>query len=490
MDSSKQGTSVQMQQNTSRVISVRRVSHGATTYDIEVSNRHRFYANRHLVNNCIGVLSPHGDVGTKVAMDTLVNQGVPTMLGKGNWGGITSTAGAMRYINAGFNNYGRSFFVPDYLAVVPRTPNYDGSTTEPLYLPALLPNLLLNANEGIGVGIRTSIPAFTPESLLPVMAAMLRGTKFSPAALAKKLVFSHPYGGRVLKTPTNLENIQKLFEGTTGKVAWVGEYSADFAKKEIILLKYPPGFDPVKVVDEKIKLIEDVDRVGAGKGVSYVIRVNKNCNLKDFEAVVVQIKKMLTVTVHYYLYVTERKIRPDSDDEYDVLFHNLTIHQMMVKWLKGRIRLEADSLDYRIEKVSKAIHLMKLLRFAALNLDKVKYCLEQKDAAAAMVKVLKISIEDANVLLDRKLRNLSRLDQDKIAEKLQGAINYRLGLTKRREDPKEEVAKFLEDAATQFEQYERWSGTHQRNFKRNLITVKVESSSDDSSESEAENTEE
>ena len=146
------------------VISVKKLPKKHTVYDIQVAERHRFYANGLLCHNCMGKYHPHGDVSLYSSLVNMVNSNVPTMIGLGGWGSLIDPASAMRYTNTMLSTYGTTFLQKEYLAVTPKVPNYDSTLEEPLYLPALLPNIFLNPTSGIGVGIRTEMPAYTPVS--------------------------------------------------------------------------------------------------------------------------------------------------------------------------------------------------------------------------------------------------------------------------------------------------------------------------------------
>ena len=109
-------------------VSITKLPGKHTTYDLEVKDRHRFYANRCLVHNCMGAYHPHGSAyGT---IQTMVHHNVPWFVGIGNWGNLIDVAAAERYTNCCLSKVGWSCFDRDYLAIADMVPNYDGKDIE------------------------------------------------------------------------------------------------------------------------------------------------------------------------------------------------------------------------------------------------------------------------------------------------------------------------------------------------------------------------
>ena len=133
-----------------------------------------------IVGDTLGKYHPHGDASCYSAVVNIVNSPVPTIEGEGNWGTLVDPPAAMRYTNASMSFYGKMFFGKNYRPVTELVHNFDRTHKEPLVLPALLPNLLFNGSQGIGLGLITSIPAFTPGSVLKMMVRILEKEDLSP----------------------------------------------------------------------------------------------------------------------------------------------------------------------------------------------------------------------------------------------------------------------------------------------------------------------
>lgn len=437
-----------------------------------------------VAGHCIGTYHPHADTGASDAAVTQVNLPFPPIEGIGNWGTLVSGAGSPRYTNVAFTNYGRSFFSKHYHVLVDKVPNYDSSTKEPLCLAALFPNILFQGIMGIGVGIRTSIPAFTPISVLKLMNRLLEGEKLTPEDYARSLKFVNQYGGCIAKTKENFKAAVELFSGTKGSIRWKSPLTIDEDTKSIIIDAFAPNVNPVDVLDKKVKLIPEVKSVYSGKGLSYVVEVDRKCNMAQFNAVVAKVDSLFSTSMSYDIYVTERNLVDAESGKYKVDFHNLSIPNLVIRWLKWRLKLEADSLDYQIKQAEDRINFLNLLVLACDNLKIIFDAIRTQAPAAYLVKNLEISLEDANVILDRKVRNLSKMDKSKLQAELKTVKDHHGKLKIKRKSPRKEVIAFFQHSITQIEAYQKFAGTRQ--FKLKAVPASVNALGEEDSEEVAE----
>ncbi|WP_186078458.1 DNA gyrase subunit A [Burkholderia gladioli] len=125
-----------------------------------------------IVGDVIGKYHPHGD---SAVYDTIVRMAQDFSLrymlvdGQGNFGSVDGdNAAEMRYTEIRMAKIGHELLVDIDKETVDFGPNYDGSESEPLILPARIPNLLINGSSGIAVGMATNIP---PHNLSEVVDA-------------------------------------------------------------------------------------------------------------------------------------------------------------------------------------------------------------------------------------------------------------------------------------------------------------------------------
>lgn len=416
-----------------------------------------------LIGDAMGKYHPHGDSSLYGALVTQVNAPVSPFTGIGNWGTLVDPAAAHRYTNIKMSPYGRMFFGKHYTPVIDFVPNFDRSDKEPVVLPALLPNLLFNGASGIGVGVTTRIPAFEPASVLECMVRMLNNEEMAPRDFAKTLKFYHQYGGVAKRDKAGMKAAADFFATTKGSIVWESPLEVDEAAKTITMTRFAPEVDPVTLLEKKVKGLPEVRSVIGGKGLSYIISARKDLNMNEFQALVRKVKTFTTTKVSYDTYVTERLLVDTGEKmEYKVNFITCSIPELMRRWLKWRIKLEAKSLDWRISETQKDIAYIELMIYAIDWIDTIIHAVRKTDDAKAyIIKKMKITEEQAVQILDLRLRQLTKLDESILRDRLKAAKEHLKSLQEKRKSPAKEVKRFLELCISAFTPYSEWTGTNQ-----------------------------
>lgn len=382
---------------------------------------HDFVKTARLVGDVMGKFHPHGDASISSAIVTMVQANTPAINGKGGWGNLIDPASAMRYTNCTLSNYGWTFFGADYIhkEVTSFVPNYDDTNIEPVSLPALLPNVLLNGGEGIGVGTTTCLPTFTPESVIPVMIRMLKGEKLQAEDFAKSLKYQNRWGGKLVKTKENRAAWFQMFTGSQTSVQFEADLHVDRDHKAIEIDDWPQGLNPIKFI-EKVRAFPECDQAYNNKGATgFRIEMRKDYNYQQFDKFVEKVQAATRTRRAFKINVTHRQSSIDDGIvSFDTKYLSLSVPQLMVAWLRERLALEKRSLDFRIVKQTKAIEYSQLLIFASTKLDVIFKALRAKDSKAFLMTQLKLTAEQADQILELKVRQLSKLDQDSIKEKL------------------------------------------------------------------------
>lgn len=382
-----------------------------------------FVKTARVVGETLGRYHPHGDMSVEGAIVTIVQSNTPTISGKGGWGNLIDRASASRYTNCALSNYGKTFFQPNYITreVTHFVPNYDGTTTEPVSLPALLPNVLLNGGEGIGVGKgnTTCLPNFTAESTIEMMLRLLKGDKLTVDDFAKTMKFQTRWGGHLVKNKHNKEAWRQLFTSNSASLEFESELVIDRDHKAIEIDDWSPGIDPVKFVD-KVRLMPGCKRVFNNKGATgFRIEADKGINYQQFDSFVEKVQKATRIRRSFKINVTHRQCAIDDGVvSFKTDYMALSVPQLLVAWLRERLKLEVRSLTFRVAKQEKAIRYSELLIFASTKLDVIFKALRQPDSKAYLMKHLGLSAEQANQILDLKVRQLSALDTGEMKKKL------------------------------------------------------------------------
>jgi topoisomerase-4 subunit A len=408
-----------------------------------------------LCGHVIGRFHPHSDQGVSGAIETIMHTNVPTMRGQGEWGSLIDSAAAMRYTQCRLSDYGHTFFDSNYIAkeVTMFVPNYDDTTVEPVCLPALMPNVLMNGGEGIGVRTTTMLPTFTPESLVEVMTRLLKGEKLKAKDFADTLVYNYRYGGRVVKSKANRVAWGEMFTGPKARVQFEAILKIDKDDKAIEIETWPEGLNPVKFI-EKVRQFAEVDQAYNHRGATgFRIEMRKDHNYAQFDKLVAKVQKASTVNRSFRINVTHRQASiNDGIVDYDTKYLALSVPELLIAWLKERIALEKRSLAYRIVKQKEAIAYSKLMIWVAKNADAViKVIRGSMDPLKDLMKKFKLEQHQAQSILDLPLKKLSKLDQAAISKKLEEQLKHAKELEAWLAKPK---AKVLADTKLVFDAIE------------------------------------
>jgi DNA gyrase/topoisomerase IV subunit A len=404
-----------------------------------------------LVGEVIGTLHPHGDASISDAISTMVTSEVPCFEGFGNWGSLLDPPAAIRYTELKLSVYGHQFLHPNYLPVIPMVPNYDDQDTEPAFLPALLPNILLQHAWGIGTGVNTIIPAFTPTSLLPVIIDRMKGKEFTAAELVKRLEFMWSWGGKASRDKANLQRMAALFTETNSEtIHYVPHIEVDEAKRTITMFGAPPNLKLDTFV-KKVQLLKPVASVGADKkGVAYTIRVKRGTSDQLWALLVARVRELAKSSVSYAIYVAKRT--PVEETKFKTTFHRFSVIELINAWIEFRLVLEVRSLMYRMERVKAQVTRLKLMMLAADNLTKVFAALKSKDPDTHLVASMKITLEEAGIILGMRVRQLSTLDRNKCAKAKDELVEAYAQLKAATKNPAPGVIAYLQAALQAFEQ--------------------------------------
>lgn len=402
-----------------------------------------------LNGNVMGALHPHGSASIAGAVVTIVNAPVPFLYGDGNWGDLISPAAADRYTNVKLSVYGGQFLNKDYLPVTPMAPNYDDRELEPIYLPALLPNVLMNDSMGIGLGVTTKIPCFTPPSIIKILLRLIDKEELTTADYVRTLQLFEPWGGTMVKSPRNKEMMVQLLETGKGSIEWQSPVEFDNPGKRYTIRRFAPGVNVEKVI-EQINALPLVDKVYSGKGLSYEVQVKKSANYAEVEDIGKKITAMFRTRQSYSIYVSERT-PVGTDGKYDVSFHSLSVPDLLIKWLSFRVRLEVSSLTYRIGKCEELIKRLHLLIRACDHLDVIFKALRTNNPDDAIAKGMKITLEEAKIILELRVRQLSALDQKVLKRKLAEANAVLADLKAQLKRPSRSVKTHFEQCLQAFE---------------------------------------
>lgn len=398
----------------------------------------RFVKSARIVGDTIGKYHPHGDascygalVGLTGTKDANNNWGTrnccePLIEGYGAFGDFIDSAAAYRYTEARLSEFSKNYLLdPDYLAVTDFIANYSETDKMPLVLPAKLPTLLLNGSFSVAFGVSADMPAFERAGVVKAVKLALAKnttdikTKYFVDAkeLSKHLVPTYTYGGTYVGDRKQLYEFLNL-----GKGALTFMPSYEISGKNIVITSACPDLNSIGKIEtllEKIKSIQGITRVEQAsdkRGIRYEAEVSRSTSGAAFDTVVEQIMKLITKTVKYEYGITERYlVKNDSGSNGSrAKFRRTNVPKLLQAWCAWRVELESKVIANKIAIAQNKLRRQELLLIAVNAIDIIVASLKVADSEAFLVKKLKITLDEANEILEFRVRQLKKLEAVRI----------------------------------------------------------------------------
>lgn len=387
------------------------------------------------------------------AYGTIVNmiEGTPTPLltGYGNFGSFSkelTPPAAPRYSECKLSHFTMAMlFDKRYEKVYPRVPSYEGSSEEPVYLPAQLPLVLALGVSGIALGATTEIPAFTIHSLYHAVKLALKSENYKVPAkkLGSALQFASAYGGEVTSP---LSDVIELVRTGQGQISWKCDYH--IKDKQIHITGMPPGwsFDAKMRAIRQIPSVTEVSDLSSSNGIN--IRISfKRMGEEQLETEMDKVIKHLHTKNSHVVTITSRAHVPDELVSYaKSTFSKTSIVDLLAKWTKFRVMLEKKALKYEYNELSAYLDHQSLMFLATNSLDIIFAMLKKKgiDRVPALAKALKITEEQSSTIWAMQVRSLDRLSADQIKERIANAKKRQKEIKNLLAHPEDAVIKVLE----------------------------------------------
>src|SRR5574343_326495 len=394
-----------------------------------------------VIGDLLSRFHPHGDTA---AYDALVlmaqdfSQRYPLIDGQGNFGSRDGDgAAAMRYTEARLSRITGLLLDEIDMGTVDFVPNYDGSTEEPSQLPARLPFTLLNGASGIAVGLATEIPSHNLREVADACIALIKNERLGDAELFALIPGpDYPGGGQIISPASEVEAAYRTGRGSLKvRARWKIE---DLARGQwqLVVTELPPGVSSQKVLEEIEELTNP--KVKAGKkaltqdqqllkaSVLAVLDVVRDESSKDapvrlvFEPKTSKIEQqelMTTLLAHTSLETSAPiNLTMVGIDGKPV---QKSLRQILTEWISFRQTTITRRSQHRLAKVLDRIHILEGRQLVLLNIDEVIHIIRSSDEPkAALIERFKLSDQQAEDILEIRLRQLARLEAIKIEQEL------------------------------------------------------------------------
>ena len=383
--------------------------------ELGLHNAAKYKKSARTVGDVLGKFHPHGDSACYEAMVLMAqpfSYRYPLVDGQGNWGSTDDpkSFAAMRYTESRLAPYAQSLLSELGQGTAEWQANFDGTIQEPTFLPARLPNILLNGGSGIAVGMATDIPPHNVREVVDACVHLLEKPKATVEDLFKFIQAPDFATEAEIVTPS--EQILEMYKTGNGSIRQRAIYTMEDG--DIVIYALPYQCSGSKVLEQvaaqmqtkKLPMVSDLrDESDQENPIRLVIEPRSN--RVDIESLMGHL--FATTDLEKSYRVNMNMIGLDGRP------HVYDLRQCLKEWLSFRIQTVRRRLQFRYDKVSDRLHLLEGYLLAYLNIDEIIEIIRSEDKPKpVLIKRFKISELQADAILDLKLRNLAKLEEMKI----------------------------------------------------------------------------
>jgi len=379
---------------------------------------HRKSAN--LVGEVLGKYHPHGDSAVYDAMVRMAQDfsiRYPLVDGHGNFGSIDGDSpAAMRYTEVRMTPLALEMLADIDKETVPFKPNYDDSREEPEVLPSRVPNLLINGSAGIAVGMATNIPPHNLGEIVDGLIMLLESPDITVHELMQAILApDFPTGAIICGT----RGIREAYSTGRGSIKVRSRSQIEELKNgkcQIVVTEIPYLVNKAKLVEKiaelvrekKIEGITDLRDESDRNGIRIVIEVRKDVSP---QIVLNQLYKHTQMQESFGVTMLALV---------DSVPRILNLKEMLSLYLDHRRDIITRRTRYELEVARRRLHIVEGLRIALNHLDEVvnliRNAANDREAREGLMREFGLSEEQANAILDMRLRRLTGLEREKLED--------------------------------------------------------------------------
>ena len=372
----------------------------------------KFKKSARTVGDVLGKFHPHGDSACYEAMVLMAqpfSYRYPLLQGQGNWGSPDDpkSFAAMRYTESRLSAYADLLLSELGQGTVEWQPNFDGSLKEPVLLPAQVPNVLLNGATGIAVGMTTDIPPHNLREVVSACIHLLRNPKATVKELCK--IVPGPDYPTEAEIITPRADLLQMYEKGNGSLRMRARYERE--NGDIIITALPHQASPAKILEQiaaqmnakKLPMVVDIRDESDHENPTRLVIIPRS-NRVDADELMTHLFATTDLERSYRINMNMIGLngRP--------AVRNLV--QLLNEWLKFRTETVRRRLQHRLDRITRRLHILDGLLVAYLNIDEVIRIIRENDKPKpVLMKRFKLSDEQAEAILELKLRHLARLEE-------------------------------------------------------------------------------
>ncbi|HEY7285839.1 MAG TPA: DNA topoisomerase IV subunit A [Vicinamibacterales bacterium] len=396
----------------------RRILYTMWQQNLTADVKHRKSAK--VVGDVMGSYHPHGDMAIYEALVRMAQSFSlrnPLIDGSGNFGSLDDDpAAAMRYTECRLARLSDEMLTEIDQTTVPFRPNYDGTKTEPVVLPARLPNLLVNGTTGIAVGMATNIPPHNLGEVCTALVKLLDNEDIGNAQLCRFIKGpDFPTGGQILNTQEEIKTIYKTGSGSI-RLRGTWDIGPETRSTKTIYI------DSIPYTVNKAQLCEAIGQIAESRKLPQLVDV-KDLSTEDVRIAIEMKKDADEKMVMAYLFKhtplqtniavnltclipTENPDvgRPDRLDLKQILWH----------FLHFRLEVVTRRLEHELAALKKRVHILEGFETVFDALDEIIKMIRKSDgkadAAEKIMARFKLDAEQTDAILELKIYRLARLE--------------------------------------------------------------------------------
>ncbi|MEJ5284831.1 MAG: DNA topoisomerase (ATP-hydrolyzing) [Brevinematales bacterium] len=377
-----------------------------------------------IIGDVLGKYHPHGDSSVYIAMVKMAQEfhmRYPLIIGQGNFGSIDDDPpAAMRYTEAKLSKVAEYILEDLDKETVDFKANYDDTLTEPVVLPGKFPNLLCNGTTGIAVGLATDIPPHNFKEIAKGISAYIDNPNITIRELMKFIPGpDFPTKGII----TNKEEIPQIYETGSGTIELAGRI--EFEEKSnhnLLVIKEIP----YRVI--KSKLVEEITNIYLDNNNKYALVLRGIKEIRDESSkegirIVLELFKDANVEAIKTALFAQTSLKTRIKVNMTTLVNNhpklLSLKDIIANYVNHRENVIIRRTNFELDRAKKRIHIVEGLLIAIDNLDEVIKIIrnnETQKAKELLMQRFRLTDVQAEAILEMKLRNLTKLETQKLKE--------------------------------------------------------------------------
>ena len=338
----------------------------------------------------------------------------PLVDGQGNFGNIDGDgAAAMRYTEARLTEFAMDLMDGLNDDAVDFMDTYDGEDSEPVVMPAMVPNLLCNGSMGIAVGMATNIPPHNLSEISDALLYLIENPDCDDEPLVRRLKGpDFPTGGVIIDSFDTILNNYKQGKGSFRiRAKWTTE-DLGHGQYQIVVTEIP-----YQVI--KSKLIEKIAELLLNKKLPFLSDVRDE-SAQDVRIVLEPKNRTVDAAMLMEQLFRQTDLEAKFNMNMNVLDLDcvprvMSIKEVLHDYLVHRNAVLLRKIKFRLSKINARLEILEGYLVAYLNLDEIiRIIREEDEPKKVMMAEFKLTDNQAEAILNMKLRNLRKLDEEQI----------------------------------------------------------------------------